>query len=120
MNMKTGTTDYYRNDDDGPLKSGIEGKEFVIRIGLGRLKRCLQNDYGSMYECKLRNKVGMAEDIAEAFKGGDETGNTPLMESLTEFLETMAEAVSNDGSEHISPPCRHPRHAGSMNPDIKS
>lgn len=89
---------YQRNDDDGPLVVGIEGKELVIRVGLGRLKWCLRNDDGPMHGCTIRSKTGMAKDIARAALKDDPLGLTPV----GEFLDEMAQAAVEDGSEHIS------------------
>jgi hypothetical protein len=90
-------SNYHRNDDDGPLGIGIEGKELVIRVGLGRLKWCLRNDDGPMRACTIRSKVGMAKDIARAAMKDDEQGLTPV----ANFLDEMAQAAAENGSEHI-------------------
>lgn len=90
-------SNYHRNDDDGPLGIGIEGKELVIRVGLGRLKWCLRNDDGPMRGCKIRSKVGMGKDIARAAMKDDEQGLTPV----ANFLDEMAKAAAENGSEHI-------------------
>jgi len=88
---------YHRNDDDGPLGIGIEGKELVIRVGLGRLKWCLRNDDGPMRGCTIRSKAGMAKDITRAAMRDDEQGLTPV----ANFLDEMAKAAAENGSEHI-------------------
>lgn len=91
---------FFRNDNDGPLTAGIEGKELVIRIGLGRLKWCLRNDDGEMRGCKVRSKVGMGKDIAAEMMRDDEVGAT----RLSDFLNRMAELAGENGSDHISLP----------------
>ena len=90
-------SNYHRNDDDGPRGIGIEGKELVIRVGLGRLKWCLRHDDGPMRGCTIRSKVGMAKDIARAAMKDDEQGLTPV----ANFLDEMAQAAAENGSEHI-------------------
>ncbi len=86
-----------RNDDDGPLKVSVEGKELVIRVGLQRLKWCLVNDDGPMSGCKIRRADDMAEAICEAANKSDDLGFTPL----STFLDSMAKAASDSGSPHI-------------------
>lgn len=85
-----------RNEYDGGLTAGIEGKELVIRVGVGRLAWCLEHDDGPLHGCKVKPRA-FVKDMLFEMERDDDTGQTPT----SKFMEDMAKEAYDMGSVNI-------------------
>jgi hypothetical protein len=86
----------FRNDANGGLIARIEGKELVIRIGLGRLRWCMEHDDGPMRGCRFKTRA-FTKDMMSEMAREDGDGYT----ELCKFLDRMAYKAYEMGSVNI-------------------